>query len=349
MDHDARRERLTRVLADARLDPDVEAVALSGYSNDTWRVGSLVVRVCWRGDVRRMEREASIAAELPPQVRYPSLVAAGRTGDLVWMVTRWVEGVPLAEAWPRLDSADRGRAVAQVAQVLEALHGWNPPAPLTGLLDGRELVNLSDAGAVVGATLNPLPVERAFALAAHARTMPFVDPRVLDAVVERLQDLSAYDPFGSAARPFEQVVVHGDAHLTNVLWNEGGLAGLLDLEWARLGPRELELEPFLRAVDWNGQEPGLMPAHEMADLLSWMAHGYPRLFASPQLIQRLWLFQLAFTLRELFTWPVATAPADRLAPDHPLNLLPMFARSTDHLERLLAGAIECSSRRSRAS
>lgn len=349
MDHDARRERLNCVLADARLGLDVDAVALSGYSNDTWRVGSLVVRVCWRGDVKRMEREASIAAHLPPQVLYPPLVAAGRTGDLAWMVTRWVEGVPLAEAWPRLDRRDRQHAVAQLAQVLEALHGWKPPAPLTGFRDGREVVDLSDVGAVVGATLNPLPVDRAFALVAHARTMPFVDPRVLDAVAQRLQDLSAHDPYGSTGQSSEQVLVHGDAHLTNVLWNEGGLVGLLDLEWARLGPRELELEPFLRAVDWSGREPELMPAHEMADLLSWMAYGYPRLFASPHLIQRLWLFQLTFTLRELFTWPAATASADRLAPDHPLNLLPMFARSSDHLEQLLAGAIEVSSRRLRAS
>ena len=98
MDHDARRERLTRVLADARLDPDVEAVALSGYSNDTWRVGSLVVRVCWRGDVRRMEREASIAAELPPEVRYPSLVAADGLHPSAAQYARWVDWIaPIVE------------------------------------------------------------------------------------------------------------------------------------------------------------------------------------------------------------------------------------------------------------
>jgi hypothetical protein len=46
----------------------------SGYSNDTWRIGPLVLRVCWPGEVERMEREASVAANLPPDVRYPPLV-----------------------------------------------------------------------------------------------------------------------------------------------------------------------------------------------------------------------------------------------------------------------------------
>jgi hypothetical protein len=80
-----------------------------------------------------------------------------------------------------------------------------------------------------------------------------------------------------------------------------------------------------------------MPVQEMAELFRRLAEEYPGLFASPHLIERLWLYQLAFTVRELFTWPAATAPADQLAQDHPLNLLPMFTRSSEHLEQLLAG------------
>ncbi len=41
-------------------------------------------------------------------------------------------------------------------------------------------------------------------------------------------------------------VVRGDAHLANVLWHQGRLVALLDLEWARLGPPDLEFEAISR-------------------------------------------------------------------------------------------------------
>lgn len=334
MEHEAREERLNRVLADAGLDLGGGAVPLLSYSNDTWRIGSCVLRICWRGDVRRLEREALLAALLPSEVRYPALIGAGRTGELTWTVTRWIDGVPLAEAWPRLNRHERRSAVDQLAQALAALHQWSPPKHPAGLLDAQQdVVDLSDSVSVVGATLNPLPLDRAFALADHARVLPFVSPQLIDAVLKRLHDLAVHDPYSD---PAEHIVVHGDAHLSNVLWGGGAMVGLLDLEWARLGPPDLELEPFLRGVDWSGREPESMPAAEMAVVLGWLADSYPGLFASPNLIQRLSLYQLTSTLRDLFTWPAAPTPPDRLAPDHPLNLLPMFAKSSSHLERLLA-------------
>lgn len=342
MEDEARDERLRQVLADAGLDPGLglglglagDAVPLPSYSNDTWRIGSYVLRICWQGDARRLEREAVLARCAPSAVRYPALIDAGRTGELTWTVTRWIEGVPLAEAWPRLGERDRREAVDQLAQALAALHQWSPRGLPAGLLDRhQDPVDLSDSVSVVGATLHPLPLNRAVALAEHARALPFVTPHLIDAVLERLQDLAIHDPY---REPAEHVVVHGDAHMSNVLWHDGDMAALLDLEWARLAPPDLELEPFLRAVDWSGWKSESMPVPEMAVVLGWLAESYPGLFAASNLLERLWLYQLTSTIRDLFTWPAAPAPADRLAPDHLLNLLPAFAKSSDHLERLLA-------------
>ncbi|HEY0536298.1 MAG TPA: hypothetical protein VGD29_32325 [Actinoplanes sp.] len=36
-------------------------------------------------------------------------------------------------------------------------------------------------------------------------------------------------------------------HLANALWKDGRLTALLDFEWVRLGPPDLEIEPYLRA------------------------------------------------------------------------------------------------------
>lgn len=115
MEHEARDERLKRVLADAGLDLGGEAVPLLSYSNDTWRIGSRVLRICWQGDVRRLEREAALAVLLPSEVRYPALIGAGRTGELTWTVTQWIDAVPLAEAWPQQAATSSRSTASSVA------------------------------------------------------------------------------------------------------------------------------------------------------------------------------------------------------------------------------------------
>jgi Phosphotransferase enzyme family len=56
------------------------------------------------------------------------------------------------------------------------------------------------------------------------------------------------------------VVVHGDAHLANVLWHDGRLAALLDFEWARIGPPDLELEAACRTIRLSRPRPGMKRA-----------------------------------------------------------------------------------------
>lgn len=330
MSYDARRARLVRVLAAERIDPSAAAVPLASDSNDVWRIGPLVVRVCWRGERARLRREALLASTLPPEAGYPDVVSSGQDGELAWMITRWVDGVSLDSAWPGLDSAERRQAVGQLAEILAALHSWVAPPQVTALLNGAE-VELAEPSLVVGASLHPLPVVRAFALAEHARGLPFVDGRVIDEAVARLHLLAGHDPYVGNE---DQVVVHGDAHLANLLWRDGRVVALLDFEWARLGPRDLELEPFLRSVTWSGQDPESMRPPELARLFGWLAADYGQLFASPHLVERLWLYQLTCTLCALYTRP-AVAPAEQSAPDHPLNLLPRVAAGAHHLERVL--------------
>ena len=83
--------RLRRV-ADAigiRLAP--APMALASDSNDVWRVGDLVLRICWRGDRARLPREAVLLAHLPDAVPHAPLVdgadgdveLSGRAADLV--------------------------------------------------------------------------------------------------------------------------------------------------------------------------------------------------------------------------------------------------------------------------
>jgi hypothetical protein len=65
----ARRARLARVLARAGVPAAVPVLMALGDSNDVWRIGPVVLRICWRGDRNRFAREAAVTAVLPPGVR----------------------------------------------------------------------------------------------------------------------------------------------------------------------------------------------------------------------------------------------------------------------------------------
>lgn len=326
---DGKRNRLQRVLADADLPGD-EAVPLESYSNDAWDLGELILRICWQGNTGRLERERILGLHLPSEVRYPEVVSCGRTGDLSWMVVRRVPGERLDHAWPRLDDSQQQRAIEQLGGCLSALHAWVPSSAAREALARRD-PDTDDAMVLATGELNPLSVARALRVAGHARRLPAVDGALIDAVEERLRQLAPLDPF---VHDEAGVVVHGDAHLANVLWHQGQTTALLDLEWARWGPRDLELEPLLRSVDYTGHEPELFSQDEMRRILRWLAAAYPPLFQHPELVRRLWLYQLTFTLRELFTWPMPSS-VDAASPDHPLNRLPMFLADDGHIARLI--------------
>jgi hypothetical protein len=57
--------RLQHVMAIEQLDPPGDPVLLETESNDAWKIGDLVVRVCWRGDRARLQRERLVATHLP--------------------------------------------------------------------------------------------------------------------------------------------------------------------------------------------------------------------------------------------------------------------------------------------
>src|ERR1035441_8815909 len=83
----ARQARLTRVLGSAWV-PAQTPVPIASDSNDVWRIGAVVLRICWRGDRDRFAREAAVTAALPPGIPYPEIVDAGRNDELAWQVTR---------------------------------------------------------------------------------------------------------------------------------------------------------------------------------------------------------------------------------------------------------------------
>jgi aminoglycoside phosphotransferase (APT) family kinase protein len=270
-------ERLARVRRAAGIASSAEFARAASYANEVWIGRDVVVRVNARGD-GSLRREAAIAARVPAAVRYPAIVARGAEADCDWMVTRRVAGIPLGAAWPSLDGARRERAIHELAGALLALHA----APAEGLPGDRDL-----------APPHVLPLDRLLELAAEVAALGVEE--VLVREVERFIG-ERWDAFDDA----ELVLVHGDPHLENVLWDGEHVSAVLDLEWSRRSYVEVDLEILLSicsepALFATIEEDALAP-EQFADVPRWLADAAPAWFRHPRLADRLDVLRLSRTL-----------------------------------------------------
>lgn len=280
-------QRLATVgrLSGLRVD---DATPLVSHSNDAWMIGSVVLRVCWRGDRDRLAREALLLTNLPDAIPHVEVIDYGEGEGLTWMVTRRVEGEVLYDVWPDLRAAERRAAISEVAAALELLHRWPVASEVRSVFSEHENRQRTDAAEVVSSFLVPLPVACLAPLVESAHAQRLISEPLADAVLSCVRTLEPCDPFTTDEAP---VVVHGDVHLRNVLWHDGHVVALLDFEWARLGPRDLELECFVR---YHNTDSG--------DQIQWLRAAYPRLFAHASLVDRVRLYEIACLVRQLHVW-----------------------------------------------
>lgn len=288
--------------------PVGDARPVSGNNNDVWRVDAGYLRVAWRGDRGRLAREAELLRRLRGVLPVPDVLDLGGDDRLAWSLTGAVPGTPLDRlcTWPA--PAGLRDIARETAGLLRALHSWTVPADLARML-ARPVAD-PDPLRRAGAELVLLPPSSALGLIPAARQLPFVDHGVLDAAAGRLADLGSLPETGGG------VLLHGDFYLGNVLVRDGRASALIDFEFARTGPPELELISVIRALDVETRLGVPRPP-----LLAWLAEDYPELFAAPDLDTRLWQYALAYTIRHVIFWPPDRAEADGLDPGHPLHTL----------------------------
>jgi aminoglycoside phosphotransferase (APT) family kinase protein len=274
-----------------------DSVLVESWSNDTWVNEELVLRVCWRGDRERLLREHELLTTLPISVPHASAVASGRIADLTWMLLRRIQGERLDLVWPSLSIDARRDAVVSLGNVLSNLHDWVPPPNIRKMLLHSTLTVPASRDAVVGSTIVPLPLERVALLLDCLESFPGMSEELLRRVRMRIDSLGSVI---SASELEDGLVIHGDAHFANALWFEGCLVALLDFEWARIGPSDLELEAACREdpIIEDAAESGPIPASEVP-MLVWLRAGYPELFIRENLTERLWLYELCHQVRQL--------------------------------------------------
>lgn len=292
--------RLDRLRPHLPVRVPLDATFAGGQANDAWLFGGDVLRVCWRADRRRLLREAHILQELPDDVPHAEVSASGLAEEMSWVLSPRLPGRPLVEM-QQVSPAVLRDVFRQMAEILRVLHGWSPSPSLRDELAERPDMSLDRPMSVWAADLVPLPLDRLEVVAALARSVPFVDPALVNAAMARIATLARHDPFPVTADD-DACVVHGDATAANVLVHEGRITGLIDFEYARWAPRDLEL---LSPVTFG-----------MGFGVDWWQEDYPELFAGEHVRERVWLYELCCALRALVWWP-PESPQRGDDSDHP--------------------------------
>ena len=214
-----------------------------------------------------------------------------------------------------MSTGERRSAVRQFAQLLRNLHRVRCPDDLPEIDAAPQLLANREYG-----TVEPLLL----ALQGIG-DLPHVDARLVASLQETVEaSRHVLEPFDTSH------LVHGDLHFENVLWDGRAITALLDFEWARGGPADLDLDVLLRFCAYpylhvaEDYEAATL-SKDYAPVPYWLCEDYPELFSAPHLLDRMRLYCIAYDVRELLTFP-PPLPAAHLSPHHPVNRLERTAR-----------------------
>jgi aminoglycoside phosphotransferase (APT) family kinase protein len=319
------RMRAYRTLRDAGLDESAGLERVSSALNEVWFTGPYVVRVNPTPGTHRLGYEAELAAHLPAEVKYPEIVAYGKSPTAEWLVLERVPGIVLSRAWPTMTEAERRDAVWQLAEALRSLHATGQPVnqygPIRAPFLDRDTLECP----------HQLPASRVLTLLGRAARLRFVDAGLVSAAAELVESTaSAFD--GDDKAPG---LVHGDAHFENVLWESNSITAILDFEWSRPAPADIDLDMILRfcadpslhvATDYGH----LANARDYLQVPVWLKAAYPELFGHPRLRERLMLYDLAYDVRHLLLHP-PTGAINTLSPHHALRRIRRTIDGRNHL------------------
>jgi aminoglycoside phosphotransferase (APT) family kinase protein len=237
--------------------------------------GRFVVKFAWsRPAALRVAHEIAILEALGPAVPFLPEVVASSTDPLL-LVTRLVPGSALFDV---VDSIDRDQAGLQLARFLGELHR----------VETRERVE------VALGELPPAPLQPATTDVLRDRFPRWARPDQRR-TVQRWCDWAD----GVHADPGPSVVVHGDLHGGNQVWDGDQLRLVVDFETVGLAEAEYDLRAF----------PGTGPGVEL--LTATMSH-YQRITGRELSVDRVMAWHLRTALADALWRSEAGVPL----PDH---------------------------------
>ncbi len=317
------RIRVANVLAAAGLPGDTPLERMSSVTNEVWRTPDYIIRINRKTD-GRLRREAFLSRALPDDIAYPPVRAVSSNADSDWVIHQRVPGGPLSRAWPTMTSAARRTAVEQIASMLRSLHATPFPAKIPRLEEPPQLIDPGDHN----------PTARLDRALVRLTKLPNVDEGLVRATAEQIRSLSPALGGVSAKN-----LVHGDLTFENLLWDGSKVSAIIDFEWSRPGPADLDLDillrlsayPFLHvAEDYEAET----LAADYACVPQILESRYPELWDSEGVVDRLVLYSIAYDVRALLRFP-PKAHASKLSEHHPLNRLRRTVAGTSHVHEFL--------------
>jgi len=297
---------------------------LPSVTNEVWTSGELVLRVNRRAD-GRLTDEVAIAERLPDAIGYPEIIDSGNTDGWEWMATRRLPGVALSRVWPRISDAERAELATDLAGRLRLLH-QTEIGDLSVSSAAPQLVDFSADDPLAGLREQ---LTRAYQLDHVPKSLIVHLAGMVEEAAPHFVDR------------VPTTLVHGDLTFENLLYHDGSIQAILDFEWARPAPRDLDLDVLLRFVCF----PKLHVAADYEALTTDSLYralprrleaAYPELFAHPHLFSRLVTYSIGFDVHQLLSLP-PTTPDSRLGPAHPLQRLMLTAEGRGHLHQLTGG------------
>ncbi|HEX7166236.1 MAG TPA: phosphotransferase [Acidimicrobiales bacterium] len=258
---------------------------IESYSHSAWATDDVVVRYRIIGPTGRLTHEASVAAVLPPEALYPTVVASGCWGHDDWLVTERIPGESLIGAWPRMSVDERESTTHELARAVQALHG-SPAQHLIPpcLFGGAPVVARSDFVATLADVARRASAER--------------PTDACERVVRTL------DQYADAIDDDADVMAHHDLEFGQCLWRDGHLVGVVDLEMAHANTADWDVARLLgMCADPKSAAPAAvadtLDADTFADVPQWFQDAYPAAFAHPSLRRRLRIYELVYAIADL--------------------------------------------------
>lgn len=314
--------RARQALRTAGLPDDPSLIRASSTRNEVFVGEEFVVRVN-RSPNQRLRREAHLCRYLPEEVWAPKVVAYGGELGADYLIVRRIHGAPLARSWPMMSEAQRRSAISQLCLVMAKLHRTPTPVQVPRIDNSPYLIDPRCVTPLV-------PMLVALDELRHKG----VDSGIIDDAEHLAHTI------GDALADYDQrQLIHGDLTFENLLWDGVQITGVLDFEWCRGAPIDLELDVLLRMCAYPHAHvaPDLEQVTRAADyeaIPAWIVEFLPSMFRHPRLYDRLRLYAMAFDVKDLLA-NAATRLTPSLGPLHPLVRLADLIEDGGYLRRTM--------------
>lgn len=317
--------RARQALRASGLPHDGELTHASSTRNEVFLSDRHVVRVN-RQPTQRLRREAQLCQALPNAPWAPTIVAYGGEVGGDYLIVERHPGAPLSRSWPDMGSSQRVSAIAQLADILRSVHATPKPAGVAFIDSPPQMLSPANLGN---------PISPLYTGLDRLAKLPTTDPDLVAVAKDKLgKAASAIDDHSA------DFLIHGDVTFENVLWDGKQVTALVDFEWCREGPADLDLDVLLRffAIPHGHVAEDYVERTRPQDYLQapqWLADAYPELFGHASLADRLWIYALAFEVRDTLANP---PPANRrsISDLHPYHRFMNLVSTGGHVDEFLS-------------